>query len=52
MTFTIDGDQWEIPQGWIERALRVRKFLGMSPTAALADALNRWVQHNPKVVKI
>lgn len=52
MIFTIDGERWDIPDSWMERALRIRKLLGMNPTAALADALNRRIAHNPKVVKI
>lgn len=45
-TCTIDGREFEIPQAWLEDALRARVALGMTINEALVDSILYWEREN------
>ena len=44
MRFIIEGREVEIPDSWLNRAMLVRKAIGMKPKEAAEDALNAWLR--------
>lgn len=57
MKFLFDGIEYNIPDSWLERAITVRKVLGMSPNEAIESAIEQWIRshqayrNNAKVVE-